>query len=186
MKMNSIGIVALVSLLSSVGVSACSKEKAQEAPSEAKPPAPVAKPETKPAIRPPSPEKEPAAVADPGSVKVIMAGLGADMAAVQQGLWAEDFDLIAKSAMKVADHPKISDAEKGRLKAALTTDMPAFGAMDKAVHEGAVKLSEAAASKDMEKTLTELASLQTNCVACHSKFRKRLAAPAEPAAPAAP
>lgn len=113
-------------------------------------------------------------VADPGKLKPIMVGLGAEMNVLQSALWLEDFEVIAESAMKVADHPKVSDAEKLRVKTAMGEDMGAFVAMDTMVHDGAEALSKAAQSKDMPKTLDALATLQRNCVSCHATFRTRL------------
>lgn len=114
--------------------------------------------------------------AAPGKLKAIMVDLGTEMNTLQSGLWLENYDMVSTSAMKIANHPKVSDAEKVRVKTAMGEDMGAFVAMDKMVHEGAVTLSEAATSKDMPKTLDALAALQKNCVTCHSIFRSRLAA----------
>jgi len=125
-------------------------------------------PETSPATAPAQ------GAAEPGQIKSIMGELGADMGALQAGLWIEDFEMMEASALKIANHPKISPSEKERLKKTLGPDMAAFGAMDKVVHEGALRVAEFAKLRDLPKVVKELSTLQGNCVACHSQFRARL------------
>lgn len=110
----------------------------------------------------------------PTDLKTIMIGLGTDMASVQSGLWIDDFERIAENAMKVANHPEVTSDEKARIMETLGNDFGAFVAMDKAAHHGALKLAEAAETKNATNTLEALASLQTNCVSCHSQFRSKL------------
>ncbi len=151
----------------SVGFAGCEKkDDTASEPAKKSEPADV---QTKPAIQAPAP-----VAADPGALKTIMAALGDEMTLVQSGLWTDNFELIATSAMKVADHPHVADEEKSRLIKTLGDDFGAFVALDKVVHGSAVKLSEVAKTKDLQGTLKELAVLQTACVGCHSQFRARL------------
>lgn len=109
-----------------------------------------------------------------GELRTIMVALGDDMGQLHSALWLEDFDLIVSGAMKVADHPKVSDSEKTRIVKSLGSEFGAFVALDKAVHADALALSEAATAKDLPKVLEGLAQLQGSCVACHTQFRSRL------------
>lgn len=152
----------------SFGIAGC--EKKEETASEPTKKAEPAEVQTKPAVQAPAP----VAAADPGALKTIMAALGDEMTLVQSGLWTDNFELIATSAMKVADHPHVKDEEKQRLIKTLGDDFGAFVALDKVVHGSAVKLSEVATAKDLEGTLKELSVLQTGCVTCHTQFRARL------------
>ena len=112
--------------------------------------------------------------AQSGDLKHIMVDLGEQMHTVQTGLWAEDFDAIAAGARAVADHPHVSPEELKRIQGALGSDFASFAAADHLVHDGAVRLTEAAGSRDLDATLREVASLQDGCVACHTQFRVRL------------
>jgi cytochrome c556 len=154
--------------IAALGTSACEKKETSATP-EAQEPAPSKAAPTNPGVE--QPTQTPA---DPGKLVTIMAGIADEMTLVQLGLWTENFDLISESAMKIADHSKVSAAEKARVVKALGEDMPAFGAMDKVVHDSAMRLSEAASANDLPATLKELTVLQSGCVSCHSTFRARL------------
>ncbi len=160
-------------LIGGLALSACEKNKDADTAKEA---TPEVEAETKlPTPSQPTPgQTVPAAAQGPGQVRTIMLDLGGEMERIQSGLWTESFDLIGKAALKIADHPKLASSEVARIKAALGSDFATFGAMDKAVHDGAIRVSEAAAANDMPKVISELSSLQRNCVSCHGLFRTRL------------
>ncbi len=110
-----------------------------------------------------------------GSLKPIMVTLGQQMAGMQAGLWVEDFTAVAKAAEGIADHPHVGPDEVARIKGVLGPEMVDFVGADKVVHDAAVRLGEAAAAKDLDATLEELAATQSGCVSCHTQFRARLA-----------
>jgi|TARA_R110000868_G_scaffold292687_1_gene553214 hypothetical protein len=168
-----IGTLALTTLtIAGFGLSSCKKESKTNSDKDTRP---TQNEKSADEVLPQTPGQTPTnTTADAGKLKPIMANLGTEMNTLQSALWLEDYEIIATSAMKIAEHPKVSDAEKVRVKTAMGEDMGAFVAMDKMVHDGAVALSEAATSNDMPKTLNALAALQRNCVACHSTFRSRL------------
>lgn len=117
----------------------------------------------------------PAPASDPTDLKTIMVGLGEHMTQVQAALWLEDFDAIRAGAVAIADHAKVGPEERQRVQAALGADFGAFVTGDRAVHDQAMSLSEAAAAEDLDRTVQRLAELQAGCVACHTSFRPRLA-----------
>mgnify|MGYP000288625011 CR=1 FL=1 len=119
-----------------------------------------------------APPPEPAA--HEGSLKTIMVDLGQQMARVQTALWVEDLEAVSEAATQIADHPHVSPEERARVQAALGTDFAAFASGDRALHDGAVRLSEAASAKDLDATLRELGAVQVGCVSCHTQFRERL------------
>ncbi len=152
--------------------SACEKSNEADTPKEV---APLAKAEAKAPTPSQSPaQSAPSATQEPGQVRTIMLGLGGEMERIQSGFWTENFDLIGEAAVKIADHPKLASSEVSRLKTTLGEDFSTFGAMDKAVHDGAIRVSEASADKDMPRVITEFSALQRNCVSCHGLFRTRL------------
>lgn len=119
-----------------------------------------------------APPPEPAP--DAGLLKTIMVDLGQQMARVQAALWVEDLETVSDAATQIADHAHVSPEERARVQAALGTDFAAFVSGDRAVHDAAVRLSEAAATKDLDATVRELGAVQTGCVSCHTQFRDRL------------
>ena len=104
----------------------------------------------------------------------IMLGMSADIAGVMQGLWLGDYNRLSERARSLADHAPISAAEIARIESVLGAEMAAFEAADGVVHEAAVRMSEAADARDIDGLLTELATVQRGCVACHNTFRDRL------------
>jgi cytochrome c556 len=79
------------------------------------------------------------------------------------------------AAEAIAKHPLVSDAERTSIQGVLGEDMPNFAKGDKAVHDTAMAMSEAAKAQDMALVLARNAQLQSECVACHTNFRDRLA-----------
>jgi len=115
-----------------------------------------------------------AEVPDPGRLRSIMIGLGANMDEVSRGLWLEDLAIVESAARAIAEHPHVSDTERTRIQGVLGPDFARFVQGDRRVHGTAVRLAAAAAAGEWASTLDELAELQAGCVACHQDFRSRL------------
>ncbi|NOY92670.1 MAG: cytochrome c [Deltaproteobacteria bacterium] len=111
---------------------------------------------------------------EPGSLKFIMGGLAGDMTRLSAGLWLDDFEAIRAGATAVADHPHVSPSELSRVRATLGERLPLFVAADRAVHDAAQRVAQAAEARDMERVLRETATLQSGCVSCHARFREAL------------
>lgn len=111
---------------------------------------------------------------EPQPLLPIMMGMSADMTALTQALWLEDYTMLSERARHLAGHVAISDDELARIRSVLGPDMAAFEAADEAVHEAAVRMSRAADARDTDQLLSELATVQRGCVACHAQFRSRL------------
>ena len=91
-----------------------------------------------------------------------------------QALWTDDYAGLSERARHLADHAPISAAEIARIESVLGDEMEAFEAADEVVHDAAVRMSEAADARDIDRLLEELSTVQRGCVACHSTFRDRL------------
>ena len=111
---------------------------------------------------------------DPGLLRSIMLGLGVDMDEISRGLWLDDLAAVELAARAIAEHPHVSDSERMRIQGVLGANVAQFIQGDRHVHDTAVRLSEAAAARDLTGTLDALSELQAGCVACHQDFRERL------------
>ena len=107
---------------------------------------------------------------------VIMQRLGTRMSALTYGLMTDDGRMVATSAAAIAEHAPIAPDDLARIQRGLGADMAEFERLDAAVHEGSVRLHEAAAAGRTADVLTRLNEVQRGCVACHSQFRERLRA----------
>lgn len=109
----------------------------------------------------------------PQTLKTIMQGLEADMAAAAHGLWIGDRDAVAAAAGRIADHPHVTPEQMGVIQATLGDEFAAFVAHDQGVHGLAVAFAEAAtdSTADLASAYTQV---QAGCLACHDAFRDRL------------
>lgn len=123
--------------------------------------------------------KQPAQTTAGPTLKIVMQGLGANMARLMGGLWFERWWVVEQEAKKIADHPRASKQELARIKKILGKDMPKFVAQDKVVHDAALRLHKIAGKGDTTAILRELGTIQKGCVDCHATFRKRLRPPAK-------
>ncbi|OIO56087.1 MAG: hypothetical protein COX57_06585 [Alphaproteobacteria bacterium CG_4_10_14_0_2_um_filter_63_37] len=117
------------------------------------------------------------AIADeaPGNdLRLIMQGLERSMTALDAALWRGNLGDAAAAARQVADHPKVGQATRGKIKQALGPDMQRFGEADHKVHEAATALAEAAQAGDIPATHRARLTLQQGCMQCHEGFRARV------------
>lgn len=108
------------------------------------------------------------------ALRPIMQRLSSDMAGLAQAIWFEDYEAMTTTSAAVADHPHISDDEMQRIEAELGIELSTFHEMDEAVHESAVRLHNAAATRQLDEVLDLFSEVQRGCVACHTEFRERL------------
>ena len=66
------------------------------------------------------------------------------MSRIADGIWYEDFEMIRTGAQAIADHPKIPPAQMQLIRKTLGEQFSSFVGMDKAVHDAAVEVAEAA------------------------------------------
>jgi len=104
----------------------------------------------------------------------IMQRLGTRMSALTYGLMTDDSAMVTTSAAAIAEHAPIAADDLERIRGVLGADMAEFERLDAAVHEGSVRLHDAAAAGRTADVLTGLTEVQRGCVACHSQFRERL------------
>lgn len=104
----------------------------------------------------------------------IMQRLGTSMTAITYGLMTDDTAMIASSAAAIAAHASIAPAELERIHGVLGGEMAEFERLDVEVHDGSVRLQQAAQAGRLDEVLIRLNEVQRGCVACHARFRERL------------
>lgn len=107
----------------------------------------------------------------PPALRGIMLGLDKNMQMITHGISLQDWQLVEKTALAVADHPRPPMSERMRIKHFFGPDMASFKSHDIKTHNSAIALSEVAAKKDADAVITEFAKLQAACLACHQDFR---------------
>ena len=112
------------------------------------------------------------ATAEPMELRRIMRELGKDMQAVTDGISREDWERIAKTAPKIAEHRQPPFAEKMRILAFAGSSSGRFKRFDEQTHQAAKDLEQAARRSDGQAVIASFATLQNSCLACHQDFRK--------------
>lgn len=111
--------------------------------------------------------------AEPLALQKIMKELGRNMRVVADGISREDWELVARTAPLIADHPQPPLGEKMRVMGLVGSDMGRFKSHDRKTHGAARALDKAVRLKDGPGVITAFATLQGACHDCHRAFRKR-------------
>lgn len=112
-----------------------------------------------------------AQAAEPLELQSIMKDLGKNMQTVTDGISREDWEMVAKTAPLIANHPQPSLTEKMRIMAFMGSDMPRFKAFDGSTHDAATEMARSAQEKNGQKVIDSFHKLQSACLGCHQTFR---------------
>lgn len=110
--------------------------------------------------------------AEPLALQAIMKELERNMQLAADGIAHEDWDLVARTAPLIADHPQPSLTEKMRILAFAGANVAKFKAYDRETHDQALAVRNAARARDRQGVLLAFHTLQASCVDCHSEFLK--------------
>lgn len=110
--------------------------------------------------------------AKPLVLRKIMRELGQNMQIITDGISRKEWDLVAKTALQVANHPQPPMVEKIRILSFVGTDVGKFKGYDNKIHQAAVEVSRAAVQKDGPVVISSFAKLRNSCLACHQNFRE--------------
>ena len=91
---------------------------------------------------------------------------------VVDGLSQEDYTMVEKAALAIADHPQPPLGEKMRILSFVGGDTARFKAFDGETHDTAMALAHASRSSNGEAAIAAFQKLQSSCLACHQAFRK--------------
>jgi len=109
---------------------------------------------------------------EPLALQKIMRDMGNNMQLITDGISREDWKLVEKNALMIADHPQPPLTEKVRIMAFAGTDISKFKEHDGRTHNAARTLSETAARQDGYAVIADFATLQNTCLMCHQRFRE--------------
>lgn len=102
----------------------------------------------------------------------IMIDMEQNMAAVQAGIWREDYQTVSEAANALVNHAKIPPREVERIQTILGEEgLNNFVAADESWHHKARELAEAADEQKMEQIVNRTTELIQQCSNCHVKFR---------------
>ena len=110
--------------------------------------------------------------AKPLALRKIMQDLGKNMQVITDGISREDWEMVARVAPLIADHPQPPLAEKMRILSFVGSDAGKFKSHDEKTHQAARALEQAAMRSDGQAVISSFATLQSSCLACHQSFRK--------------
>lgn len=108
---------------------------------------------------------------EPLALRTIMQNLGKNMQAITDGISREDWELVAKIAPLIADHPQPPLVEKVRILSFVGSHAAKFKGYDEKSRHAAQSLRQAATRQDGPVVVSEFATLQNSCLACHQSFR---------------
>lgn len=104
----------------------------------------------------------------------MMQQLMTDMQLADQGIYTEQYSLVAKGAGGIAGHPKMTPADKKLVKETLGKEIKQFVAFDMTVHHHADSMRMAALQENMQEVLRHYRIVQQGCVDCHSNYRDQI------------
>jgi cytochrome c556 len=109
--------------------------------------------------------------AEPLAFQGVMRDLGKHMQTVAGAIAVEDWELVAKTAHLIGEHPKPSLAERTRIFSFVGTNMGKFKEYDNQTHEAAHEMEHAAHTGNGMQVISQYQKLQTGCLGCHQAFR---------------
>ena len=112
-----------------------------------------------------------AQAAEPFELQKIMKDLSKNMQTVTDGISREDWEVVAKTAPLIADHPQPPLTEKMRIMTFMGSDMPRFKAFDGNTHDAAEEMAKSAQERNGQKVIDSFHKLQSACQSCHQTFR---------------
>jgi hypothetical protein len=111
--------------------------------------------------------------AKPLALRSIVWEMGRNMQIITHGISREDWELAAKTAPLIADHPQPPLIEKARILGFVGPDIAKFKVYDRQTSLAAQELHQAAMRQDGLAVMAAFQTLQSSCFDCHREFRTR-------------
>jgi cytochrome c556 len=108
----------------------------------------------------------------PLALRAIMDELNRNMQTLTDAISREDWEQVAKTAPRIADHPQPPMMEKLRILNFAGSDVHKFKNFNRQTHHAATHLEEVAGKQDGHAVIAAFAALQSSCLDCHQDLRK--------------
>jgi len=108
----------------------------------------------------------------PLALQIIMQDMDTNMQDITHAISYEDWVTVAEIAPLIANHPKPPAKEMSQILTYLADEISIFKGLDMNTHNSASELAIAAAQHDGKKVISNFATLQHSCLACHERFRQ--------------
>lgn len=113
-------------------------------------------------------------VSRPMELHSVMRLLMLDLHTINEGIFTQNFDLIASGAASIVDHPQLADKTLELLEETLGNQLSTFEEFDHRAHMYADSIRQAAEASNMNRVLDHYRMMEQSCIACHSAFQDRL------------
>ena len=110
------------------------------------------------------------------ALQEIMQGLRDNVVEISDGLLTDDYALVARGAMAIAEHPQIPPEQVQLVAQELGSEMPVFKQFDVRVHDLSLEISAAAEAGDRATAIIGFQQMIEGCFACHAAYKDRVAA----------
>lgn len=110
----------------------------------------------------------------PMELNSVMRLLMLDVHSINEGIYTENFDLIATGAASIVDHPELADKTTRLLDETLGPQLGIFEEYDHRAHMYADSIRQAADDSDISRVLQYYRMMEQTCIACHGAFQDRL------------
>ena len=110
------------------------------------------------------------------ALQEIMQGLRDNIVEISDGLLTDDYALVARGAMAIAEHPQIPPEQVQLVAQELGPEMPAFKQFDVRVHDLSLEISAAGKAGDRAAAIIGFQQMIEGCFACHAAYKDRVAA----------
>jgi hypothetical protein len=111
---------------------------------------------------------------EPLELHTIMRLIMMDIHTINEGIYTQNFDLIASGAASINDHPSLSDESRSLVQETLGNRMDHFAGIDQLVHGYADSIKQSAVENDMSGVLDYYQIVQQGCVNCHIAFQEEI------------
>jgi len=104
-------------------------------------------------------------------LRQIMQELDSNIRITNNAISREDWTLVAKTALLIAEHPEPPFSEKLRILAFFGRNISQLKQFDSQTHQAAKNLATAAQTADRQNVISSFSTLEQSCANCHQAFK---------------
>ena len=104
-------------------------------------------------------------------LRQIMQELDNNMQLTNHAISREDWDVVAKTALLIAEHPEPPFSEKLRIMMFFGRDISRLKQLDGQTHQAAKNLATEAKTGNRQNIMRSINTLEQSCTNCHQQFK---------------